>query len=74
MNTLIKIGVTLVTLAFALIPFLGYLLARLLLSPVGFWQNLVLAGLGLWVLGFVQIILLVVWAGFNYFCWTDEHF
>ena len=41
------------------IPLWIYLLADAVLKPAGFWQNLVLAGIGLWFLGAIQLFLLV---------------
>ncbi len=44
----------------ALIPLWIFLLARLLFQPEGFWQNLVLTGLGIWLMGAIQLVFLVV--------------
>jgi len=49
---------TLASLSIALWPTWLFLTFRAILSPVGFWQNLVLTGLGLYFLGFMQIIML----------------
>ena len=44
----------------ALIPVWVFIGIRILLSPKGFWQNFFLLGLGIWSLGIIQIILLVL--------------
>ncbi|MFA6536364.1 MAG: hypothetical protein WC250_03355 [Candidatus Paceibacterota bacterium] len=49
----------LVTLV-ALIPAWIYLLAKSFFVPEGFWQNLVLAGLSIWILWGIQCVLAVV--------------
>ena len=45
------------TWAVALIPFWLYLLARFLFNPEGFWENLVLAGIGLYIMGTIQFFM-----------------
>ncbi len=60
MDALIKSLFTLAALALCLIPTWIYLLARLVLDPHGFWQKLVVLGLGVWFLGGLQIILIVL--------------
>lgn len=59
MKTLVKLGISLIALVLALIPFWIYLASRHLFAPKGFWQNLVLAGLGLWLGGGIQIVFLI---------------
>ena len=63
MDTLIKIGVSLISVVVAGIPTWIWLLARTLLEPEGFWQEVVVLGLGVWVLGGLQIFALIflVW-------------
>ncbi len=60
METLVKLLYSLAALAIALTPTWVYLLARLALDPHGFWQKLVVLGLGVWFLGSLQLVLLVV--------------
>lgn len=60
MDTLAKIFASLIALLVALIPFWIWLICRAALSPEGFWQNLVVFGLGAWFLGGIQIILLII--------------
>ncbi len=38
-----------------------FILLRYFLKPVGFWQNIVLFGVGVWVLGIFQFFGLIVW-------------
>lgn len=42
-----------------LIPTWIFLLARYLLHPEGFWQNLLVYGLGFYVLGGFQVVLFI---------------
>ena len=44
----------------AFIPTWIYIAARLLLSPDGFWQNFVLTGVAIYLLGGIQLILLCI--------------
>jgi hypothetical protein len=46
--------------AVALIPFWFWLLCYAVLSPDGFWQKLVVYGVGLYFLGVIQFVLLVI--------------
>lgn len=46
----------------ALIPTWFYLFLRFVLNPQGFWQNFVLLGVGLYYLGGIQLIFLIVLA------------
>jgi len=50
-------------LVVTLIPTWLFLLIRYFTDPNGFWQNLVLVGLGMWFLGGIQIILMFFWVG-----------
>ena len=50
---------SLVAFVVCFIPVWVYLLARLVFSPTGFWQNLVLFGLGIWILGGIQFLLFI---------------
>ncbi|MDP3792843.1 MAG: hypothetical protein Q8Q89_03900 [bacterium] len=51
--------ITVVIWAVALIPLWIFLGAKSLANPDGFWQNIVLFGLGLWVLGGIQVVLFI---------------
>ena len=63
-EALIKIVLTVVSLAIALTPCWLYLAAKFLLAPEGFWQNLLLLGVGTYFLGFIQLILIILWLTF----------
>lgn len=43
------------------IPLWLFLLTKHMLNPVGFWQNLVMYGLGFYLLVGIQLLLFVVW-------------
>ncbi|MEK7089756.1 MAG: hypothetical protein AAB920_02980 [Patescibacteria group bacterium] len=55
----------LLALVIALIPTELFFLVRHFLSPHGFWQELILGVVGLWFLGSLQFIFLVI---FLFFC------
>lgn len=71
MNTLIQIALSIAGIVIAFIPTGLYLLARYLLAPEGFWQNLLLLGVGAWLLGGLQIMLLIGLVYWLYLVWTD---
>lgn len=50
-----------ITLAIALLPAWTYLLIKFFLSPQGFWQNVFLLGISVWVLGGLQVVILILW-------------
>jgi len=58
-----KIILTLGSLLVALIPLWFFLLVENLLSPEGFWQNFVVYGLGIYFLGIIQLVFLIIWIG-----------
>ncbi len=47
-------------LIFCFIPTWLYLLARFLLEPKGFWQELILASIAVWILGAIQFFLFLI--------------
>ncbi len=53
-----------------LIPSWIFLLAKYLLAPQGFWQNLVLYGLGIYILGGFQVMFFLVWAFLMFSMWA----
>ena len=71
MGTFAKTGITLVSLLVAGIPAWIWLLAHTLLEPDGFWQEIVVLGLGVWVLGGLQIIFLIVLLAWLIAVWSD---
>lgn len=58
---LAKLIVTVVVTVVCYFPAELYYSFKLLLKPQGFWQNFVLLGVGLWFLGAIQVVLLIVW-------------
>lgn len=73
METLIRrLAATFVVALFCGIPLWIYLLADAVLSPEGFWQNLVLMGVGLYFLWFVQAILIIAFFALLVVIWTTE--
>lgn len=55
-----KIIASLTVILLALIPTWIYLLAKLILSPQGFWQGMAVFALGVITLGELQIVLLII--------------
>lgn len=49
-----------IVLLVALIPLWLWLYVKSELNPQGFWENFVVYGAGIWILGTLQVILLVV--------------
>ncbi|MDO8560790.1 MAG: hypothetical protein Q7R91_01075 [bacterium] len=70
-NALVKILLSVISLAIALVPVWFYLLIRYLFSPEGYWQNLILFGLFTWFLGFLQMVLLILWIVALGVIWDD---
>ena len=51
---------TIIGFVVALIPTWFYILAKVLLAPQGFWQNFLLLGVGLFFLGGLQLVLVII--------------
>lgn len=56
----LKLGLSLAALTIAFIPTWIFLIIKYIANPEGFWQKLVLFGLGLWVGGGIQFFLAVL--------------
>ena len=69
-----KLFWTLITFAFALTPFWLYLLAKSFFAPDGFWQNLLLLGLGFYFLGSIQLLLFLIAVAFVISMWLSRDF
>lgn len=54
-----KVLLTLGLMLFAMIPGGLWFMLFKLLGPVGFWQNLILFGIGAWMFGTMQIVFLI---------------
>ena len=63
MKVFLKFVFIMAFLVVTLIPTWLFLLIRHFTDPNGFWQNLVLVGLGMWFLGGIQIIFMFFWVG-----------
>lgn len=63
MTLVLKILISIFFLIVAFWPTWLFLLVKYLLAPDGFWQNLILFGVGFYFLGFLQIFSLIVWSG-----------
>lgn len=57
---LLKTGATLLTIIVCLFPVELYLSLDSILSPTGFWQNIITMGIGLYFLFGLQIFLLII--------------
>lgn len=60
MKKLVKVFLSLLAFVFCFIPTWIYLLVDALFEPNGFWQNIVLFGIGLYFLGALQLILFIL--------------
>jgi uncharacterized membrane protein len=69
---LVRIGTGLLAITICLVPTWIYLLARLLLSPNGFWQEFVVFGLGVYLLGFAQFLLALILIWFLWHLWIKK--
>ncbi len=72
MKTLGKILFSAITFVAALVPLWLFVVARCLLAPQGFWQNLALTGAGVVILGGFQITFLIFWIVVSFHIWTDD--
>jgi hypothetical protein len=70
-TSLVRLGISLVATAILLFPFWIWLGARALLAPEGFWQNLLVFGIGVWALGGLQILCLIGLIAVFVAIWSD---
>lgn len=54
---LVLVGITVACFS----PTILFILIRYLLSPTGFWQNIAVFGLGVWILGGLQLFGFIGW-------------
>lgn len=59
-DVLIRLLLGIATIAVALTPTWGFLFVRASVSPEGFWQTFALYGAGLFFLGGIQVVFLIV--------------
>jgi uncharacterized membrane protein len=69
---LTRIWTGLIAITICLIPTWIYLLARLLLSPDGFWQEFVVFGIGIYFLGFAQLLMGTILIWFLWNLWVKK--
>jgi hypothetical protein len=67
----LKLFLSVIGIAVAGIPTWLYLIASGMLNPEGFWQKLVVMGLGLYVLGGIQFFLVIGLLIWLFTVWTD---
>ena len=72
MKFLARALVSLVVTFFLLIPTWIYLLAHYFTQPNGFWQELALGVIGLWVLGGIQFFFLMLLVVSCIKIWTEK--
>lgn len=72
MKILIKILFSILSLAIASIPTLIVIVLWSILNPVGFWQGLALIGIWAYLLGGIQIILLILFLSVLVVIWTEQ--
>ncbi|MDP3770835.1 MAG: hypothetical protein Q8R16_00875, partial [bacterium] len=68
---LVKLLLSVIATAICGIPLWMYLGARHLLSPNGFWQEFLLLGLGVWILGLLQVIGVLALLSALFVLWLD---
>jgi len=54
-------------------PTEGYLLAKYLFEPNGFWANLFLAGLAIYIGGPIQFLLFILWLALTFYFWSPKY-
>lgn len=70
-RVVVQIVFSLLLTLFFFLPTEFYLLVKYAFAPTGFWQNLILLGVALWVLGGLQFIMFLAWAFFMFALWTS---
>ena len=65
-TVLIKLFLILGLWIVAFIPLELFLAVRYFLEPNGFWQNLIILGLGAYVLGAMQVVFIIVGIGLSF--------
>jgi hypothetical protein len=61
MNKITKTIISAVVLVLASLPTDFFLLIKSLLNPAGFWEQFVVYGVGIYVLGGLQLVFLILW-------------
>ncbi len=70
-----RIGFGLLMVLLTFIPVWVFILGRVMLQPEGFWQEIVFYGVGIYILGGIQFLMLIfgtifaIWAYAEWDCW-----
>ena len=67
----VNVAATFVALIISLLPLWIYITLHALMEPAGFWQTLALGAVGLYFLGSLQILGLVLFGLFMKLIWFD---
>ncbi len=70
-DRLFQVGFTIIVGIMAFIPAYFFLFLKSILSPEGFWQKFLVYGLGIWFLGAIQIVLIILALVLIIKVWTD---
>jgi hypothetical protein len=69
----LRVGLQTTAVLIAFIPTWLFLLVKAILSPVGFWQQLLVYGAGAYFLGVIQVILCVILLAVSYsVIWSNK--
>lgn len=71
MDTLIRLGLSLLSTVLCFLPLEIWLVLNNWIQPTGFWQKALLIGAGLWIGGAIQFVLVIVWIAALFFIWTE---
>ena len=72
MTTAEKIIITIGTIIMAFIPTYLFIFFKEALNPNGFWQRIVVYALGAWVLGGIQLVLVLIAGYLIYEYWHEK--
>ena len=70
-DRLAQIGFTVICLGLAGIPTYFLLFLKGILSPEGFWQKFLVYGVGIWFIGGLQLVLLIIAIVLVFKLWVD---
>ncbi len=59
-DRLAQVGFTIICFGLAGVPTYFFLFLKSVLSPEGFWQKFLVYGVGIWFIGGVQFVLLII--------------
>jgi hypothetical protein len=62
-ETFYKWITTIIVTVIAFLPTIFWFLVKNMLNPEGFWQNFVVFGVGIYFLGFLQLVLIGIYIG-----------